>query len=408
MAAGLIMEMPAMRSVLGWFNVLLIALLCMALTPLAQAEPFKPTDDAMVLETLPRRDNDALNARIASLRMQLNAAPADFKLASELAEQHLSRFRRDSDPRDLGQAEAAIAPWLRTDNPPTLALILRASVQQSNHQFDAALANLNLAMSKTPGNPQALLMRASILQVQGHYAAAKESCGALIFQDTVFAGICLANVLAVSGQPDQAMALLQRMLTQAPPEQGIKAWAAASLAEAAASMGQDAQAEAALRSGLAANPRDAYLKTAMADFLLAQRRPREVLPLLADDIRNDNLLLRLAMAEQQLGSADAKAHIDDLQARFAAAAARGDRVHLREEAMFRLILLNQPEAALQLAQANWQVQKELADCRILLASAVAAHHPRAARAALEWLKTAGLRAPSLLVLEQQAQLQAGR
>lgn len=374
----------------------------------AQAEPFKPVDDAMVLETLPRRDNDVLNARIASLRLQLNAAPADFKLASELAEQHLSRFRRDSDPRDLGQAEAAIAPWLHADNPPALALILRASVQQSNHQFDAALANLNLAMSKTPGNPQALLMRASILQVQGNYAAAKESCGALIFQDTVFAGICLANVLAVSGQPDQATALLQRMFMQAPAEQGINAWAAASLAEAAASIGQDAQAEAALRSGLAANPRDAYLKTAMADFLLAQQRPREVLPLLADDIRNDNLLLRLAMAEQQLGSADARSHIDDLQARFAAAAARGDRVHLREEAMFRLILLNQPEAALQLAQANWQVQKELADCRILLATAVAAHQPRAALPALEWLKTARLRAPSLLALEQRAQLPAGR
>ncbi|WP_211452664.1 tetratricopeptide repeat protein [Collimonas antrihumi] len=384
------------------------ALAAMLLAPLARAEPFKPVDDAMVLEMLPRRDNDALNARIAWLRGQLNAAPGDFKLASKLSEQHLSRFRRDSDPRDLGQAEAVIAPWLNTAEPPALALILRASVQQSNHQFEAALSNLDRAMNKAPGNPQALLMRASILQVQGRYAQARESCGALIFQDAVFAGICLANVMAVSGQPDQAMALLQRFIAQAPVEQGIQAWAAVSLAEAAASIGQDGQAETALRLGLAANPRDAYLKTAMADFLLEHHRPREVLPLLADDIRNDNLLLRLAMAEQQLASPDAKSHIEDLQARFAAAAARGDRVHLREEAMFRLTLLNQPEAALQLAQANWIVQKELADCRILLATAAAAHQPGAAKPALDWLTAARLRAPSLLTLAQRVQQLAAR
>lgn len=393
-----------MRSVF----ILAVALSTTLLTSLARAEPFRPTDDAMVLETLPRRDNDALNTRIAELRGQFNAAPGDFKLASELAERHLSRFRRDSDPRDLGQAEAVIAPWLKTAEPPALALILRASVQQSNHQFEAALSNLDRAMNKMPGNPQALLMRASILLVQGRYAQARESCSALIFQDAVFAGICLANVMAVSGQPDQATALLQRFITQAPVEQGIQAWAAVSLAEAAASIGQDGQAEAALRLGLTGNPRDAYLKTAMADFLLEHHRPREVLPLLADDIRNDNLLLRLTLAEQQLASPATKSHIEDLQARFAAAAARGDRVHLREEAMFRLALLNQPEAALQLAQANWKVQKELADCRILLATAVAAHQPDAAKPALDWLTAAHLRAPSLLTLAQRVQQLAAR
>ncbi|BCL75977.1 hypothetical protein JHS3_17130 [Jeongeupia sp. HS-3] len=81
--------------------------------------------------------------------MQLNAAPTDFAIASQLAEQHLKRFRRDSDPCDLGQADAVIARWLNKNDPPATALLLRAS----------------------------------ILQVQGKYAEARQSCGAMLLQN---------------------------------------------------------------------------------------------------------------------------------------------------------------------------------------------------------------------------------
>ncbi|WP_432719569.1 hypothetical protein R0381_000296 [Jeongeupia wiesaeckerbachi] len=378
-------------------------LLCLLGIPSARAEPFRPHADAQVIEILPRRDNDALNAGIARLRLQLNAAPTDFAIAGQLAGLHLKRFRRDGDPRDLGQADALIAPWLNGRDPPATALLLHASVQQSNHRFAAALASLDSAMRKSPGDPQALLMRAGILQVQGKYADARQSCGAMLLQNAALAGVCLANVSAVSGQPEQALALLRRMAAQAGDGDAANAWVMASIGETAASLGLAGQAEDAFRKGLRAHPDDAYLKTAMADFLLEHRRPREVIALLAGDARNDNLLLRLTMAEQQLGDANTRTHIAELQARFAAAAERGDRVHLREEAMFRLVLLNQAEAALQLAKANWAVQKEVADCRILLAAALAARQPAAARPALEWLATARLRAPALLALQHSLQ-----
>ena len=45
--------------------------------------------------------------------------------------------------------------------------------------------------------------------------------------------------------------------------------------------------------------------------------------------------------------------------------ARGERVHLREEARFRLRLLDDAQAALPLAEENWQIQKEPADSRLL-------------------------------------------
>ncbi|KPC50561.1 tetratricopeptide repeat protein [Amantichitinum ursilacus] len=369
---------------------LLCALLCSWPSAAALAEAYIPARDNLVLDIVPARKSNPLDARIARLQGQLAAQPQVFARASELAQAHLERFRRDGDPRDLGQADALITPWLQTRPIAPLALLLRASIRQSNHQFDLALADLDTVMRASPGNTEALLMRASILQVQARYADARESCGGLVMQDAVIAGVCLANVLVVSGQPQQGVALLQRLAPQAPDSHGVSAWVWASLGEAASWRGNTQLAEQALRAGRKVSPDDAYLKTAWADYLLSQHRGAEVQKLLADDTRNDNLLLRLAMAEQQTRDDALAGHIADLNARFAAAAARGDRVHLREEAMFRLYLLKQPEAALKLAQANWQVQKETADARILLASARAARQPAAASPALQWFKQAGL------------------
>ncbi|QCP52686.1 hypothetical protein FAZ95_26425 [Trinickia violacea] len=353
-----------------------------------------------MLETLPPRAHDALNSTIASLQAALAADGHSFDLAAELAKRHLERFRRDQDPRDLGQAEAAIEPWLRQPNPPPRALVLRARVRQSNHLFASALDDLEHSIRAQPDNPDAWLIRASILQVQGHYLEAKQSCGRLILTNTVIAGICLANVASVSGMADQAYLLLQRLAAQIAPKDSLYPWLLVSQAETAVWTGRQTDAEKFFRNALAANPRDAYLRAAWADFLLDQNRPREVLALLAGDIRNDNLLLRLALAEKQAGlNADLARHVDDLGSRFAASAERGDRVHMREEAIFNLKLLNDPEKALNLAEANWQVQKEVADCRILMEAAIAARQPARAAPAMIWLKTARLRTPALMRLE---------
>jgi hypothetical protein len=53
-------------------------------------------------------------------------------------------------------------------------------------------------------------------------------------------------------------------------------------------------------------------------------------------------------------------------------------------------LLAAPAAALELAQENWQVQKEPADVRILLESALAAHNAESIDAVRDWLKASRL------------------
>ena len=78
-----------------------------------------------------------------------------------------------------------------------------------------------------------------------------------------------------------------------------------------------------------------------------------------------------------------------------------DFVHQREESRFDLRLLGQSSEALRLAQANWQVQHEPADLRILLESALAAGDPGAAQPALDFMRSNRLEDVELAKLAQQ-------
>ena len=130
-----------------------------------------------------------------------------------------------------------------------------------------------------------------------------------------------------------------------------------------------------------------------------------MLELTADLTRDDNLLLRHALALKAMrtaasGSALQK-DVADLRARHLASAQRGDRTHLREAARFHLQLLDDAAGALRLAQENWQVQKEPADVRILLESAVATRDPSARSHAIAWMQQTGLIDAQLTAIQKR-------
>jgi hypothetical protein len=108
---------------------------------------------------------------------------------------------------------------------------------------------------------------------------------------------------------------------------------------------------------------------------------------LKDKTRVDALLLRYALALQATQSPDAAVQIGALGARFDAAMLRGDTVHRREQARFELALRKDPAAAVRLAKANWSVQKEPADLRILADCALASGDAEAARLVRDWLRS---------------------
>ena len=352
----------------------------------ALATPYIPHTDAEIIERLPLDKTKSVRAELRSLRQQLIQHPEDAALAANLARRYIEQARASGDPRFLGYAQASLAPWWDQAQIPLDILVLRAVVRQSNHEFDAALKDLSAALQSKPNHVQALLTRAAVLQVRGEFAAAKRDCLALVpLTSALIAYGCVSGVTSLTGQAQASYDLLQRVLERA-ADTSERQWAQGLLAEMAQRRGDRRAAEHHYRAALQGPQTDTYLLAAYADFLLDQGRAPEVIALLADHTRVDGLLLRLALAERAVGAPQFGSHKDGLRARYAAAQARGDVLHRREQARFELALENNPAAALNLAQANWTIQREPADARILLEAAIAAGSPRAARPVKEWIK----------------------
>jgi Tfp pilus assembly protein PilF len=358
-----------------------------ALSGFAFAKPYTPADDGVVLERLPEKLDPSL-AELRRMRAALNANPADIDNAVRVARRSISAARETGDPRFLGQAQAALAPWWNLADPPAQALLLRATVNQSLHDFPGALADLDRLLAVRHADGQALLTRATILTVQGRYADAQRDCAKLLRQASgLVTTACLASASSLNGDATGAYRGLTQALARPGDSPDVRVWALTLAAEIAQRRGDAAAAEAHFRDALALDSRDAYLQGAYADFLLDRRRPGEVVAMLAASTKNDALLLRLALAEQALPARreDFVAHRQDLADRFAAARRRGDALHLREEARFRLEIEGDVTAALALAVANWKVQHEPADLRILAAAARAGNDAAALKMVTEWV-----------------------
>ncbi len=372
------------------------------------AAPFVPDKENEVVDQLP--GNAGKIAAAASVRESRRAQTAlkqnknNLNLALHIAQLNIRRARTESDPRYLGQAEAALAPWLSESRPPITVLVLRANIRQSLHQFAPARADLEQVVAQEPGNAQAWLTLATVAQVTGDIVTARASCGKLatLIAPPVHAA-CVAAIDGNSRQAKEAAASIARSLQLFPGiNRDTRAWIVTLQAELAERTGQNLTAEKFYREALVFDKRDTYTTAAYADFLLDQNRALEVLRLIPAETDTDILLLRRSIAATSLKRIDALAMADKLAARYDAARARGDQLHLREEARFLLHVRRQPLEALTLARKNWQVQKEPADLRILLESANAAKQRAEAQIALAWLNDTKLEGRTLARLAAEA------
>lgn len=369
----------------------LLPLLAVACVSVAMAKPYVPLDDTVVLERLPQQ-RDAAVVDLTRLRQALAARPRDVNLATEYARRAIAASRSSGDPRFLGQAQGALASWWNDPEVPVAIAVLRATIRQSLHEFPAALDDLDRVLVRVPRDGQARLTRATIRTVVGQYRDAEADCAALSALAAPIVSItCRASIASVDGRAATAYAELAAAMgaeTRAPAS--IRNWTHTLAAEIAGRLGDATAAEAHFRAAVAADPQDAYARGAYADFLLERQRPREAAALVDGDLANDALLLRLALAEAcfpERSPAEQSAyatHVGMLRDRFAASRARGDVVHRREEARFVLHLEQDAARALVLARANWQVQREPADLRILAEAAVATRDAGALATVRAW------------------------
>ena len=308
-----------------------------------------------------------------------------------LAQFYISQARATGDLRFLGYAEAVLSHW-RSQSPPDPAiLVLQATILQSRHSFEAALAELDEALRARPDDAQAWLTRATVLRVLGRYSEAGDACAQFArWADAGVSLICEQSIQGLTGHLEAAYATLAAQSTQGMLD-AERAWRGSELGEMAVRLGHDADAERWFRDALAHSPNDFYVRAALADLLLRQRRSGEVLVLLKGQESIEPLLLRLAIAQKQQGNQELARSTELLQAAFAAEAERGEPVHRREQARFLLEVQNRPQQALTVALANWAVQREPDDALVLVNAARAAGAPQRAAPALEFARTQGLR-----------------
>lgn len=385
----------------AWRFTLMVAALVL-LSGEGWAKPYVPESDGVVLEHLPEKGDPSL-AQLKRMRMALMMSPRNLNIAVPVARRAIAAGRRLGDPRFFGQAQAALAPWWSAANVPPVALLLRATLKQSQHDFEGSLADLDRLLAAEPALAQARLTRATVLGVRGRYADARRDCQQLNghVAPVVVAG-CEATPASLSGNAAGAYGALVQVLAQGDGDPDVREWALTLAAEIAARRGDFTAAERHFQDALALDPDDAYLQGAYADFLLDRARPRELLPLLQNATRNDALLLRLVLAEQRLPEAreSFSAHRQELAARFDAARRRGDSMHRREEARFRLAVEHDAQAALILARDNWAVQREPSDLRILIEAARAAGNANALKLAYDWVDATHLEDVAIAALLQ--------
>jgi predicted Zn-dependent protease len=195
----------------------------------------------------------------------------------------------------------------------------------------------------------------------------------------------------MKGHSEQARARINAALASTrEPTPAIAAWANSTLAEIAVMRGDRADAEQILRAMLRDDANDSYALALLADVLLASGRAADAATLLHGHDIVDNLLVRHAIAAHQAQAPEAFELRAQMQARMAAAAERHDRIHAREEAMYVLAVDGDAPRAATIALENWQVQKELADARLLMACGQAAGDRTAITTVTEWMTAHGI------------------
>ena len=361
-----------------------IALLLAAST--AAAAPYLPKEDSTVLERLPGRRSDPAMAELRRLRTALAAAPNDDAAATRLAQRYFDLANAEGDPRYVGYAEAALRPW-RGEDASAEVLFTRGLLKQYRHDFAGGMRDFAAAIDREPGHIGAHAWRAAIFMVQADYPAAARECAELaeLASELMSTG-CHAYLDATTGKTLAAYRSLAAALARRPDAGAeTRLWTLTRLAEMAWRLGDTALAQRHFDEALKLGVTDNFLLAAYADFLLEQGRPKEVVALLRDWVRSDTLLLRLAIAERRLALPGAPPHAQALADRFAAAALRGERLHMGEEARFLLDLKGDARAALAVGLENWKEQREPRDALVVLEAAAAAKDAKSAAPVLRWL-----------------------
>ena len=331
---------------------------------LASATEFKPdaTQQLMLAKALP------ITAQMQQLEQTLQRVPDD-TARLQLAQLYLQGARRPGFADWFHQAEQLLNAVSDDGRQSQLFLLLRADIQQQQHQFTAALHTLDLVFNHEPQHIQASLMAARVHLAMQQLDAAQQACGRLWQQDLFLFSVCSYEVAGRRGGWQQSYAALKQLWQQqqALPRE-LDNWLRGILAEQAEQLGLVATAQQWLAPILTQAPTSLWLKWADLSMELGQAQLvyQQISALEQNQAVSDSLLLRLTRAEQQL--ALSPMFSAQLAQRMQVRLARGDTDHAADLVQYFLYITPDAKSALYWAEINYQTAKEPDDQRLLALS----------------------------------------
>ncbi|MCL7942554.1 tetratricopeptide repeat protein [Marinobacter sp. ATCH36] len=333
-------------------------------------------------------DDNRIFIELPEPALSAPALPDSPEKLADIIQSQIVQSRNTGDPRFLGYAEGLFQQW---PGEMTARLqVLRATMKQSLHQFDAARQDLDtvIADSDDPQQRnQARLLLANLELVQGNYKQAREHCTRL--QETypgLVSASCVAQVKARTGNaPDAYNTLREQVRSANTRDVTGRLWAEGTLGDIAAQLGKDETTDHWV-AVLGVTPDDLYTRSQLADWHLEHGNKARVLELTEGYESVDSLAVIRAIALKRSGAPQADTLISDLRERFAEARWRGTLLHQRDVARFQLDIEENPADALENAVNNWSDQREPLDTRLVLRASSAAGDQQQQQEIREWLE----------------------
>jgi tetratricopeptide (TPR) repeat protein len=357
--------------------LILISLLLVSNT--AVAEPYLPQDKNLVLVKLPETlTSNRIEMLVSKLRQRTVNEEQDETLLAELIDAYITQAKLTGDMRYISYAQDRLNKWLQQVPGSEKARLSSAYILQYNHNFEQAIIELESLLKDYPENIGAWSLLSDIQLLTGDHDAAKASCRQLStsssLADTM---VCQSNIMTRTGSLDRAYKVLSALLSVSntmPLQQQI--WLNTSLAEI--KIQQDdyklsaIHIEYAMKLARDNNVYDSYLTRLYIDYLVHDKRYDKALVLAQNNNNDISLMIRAAVIAKKIGDDKLfNRNKEALVQLFETEQRRGQSRHIREQALFTLLILDDPVSALELARHNWMLQKEPEDARILMKSALA-------------------------------------
>ncbi len=345
--------------------------------------PTIPTSDNEILLVL---DKSSPRSQFEKIKLQLQRNKQSTTALIKILHNTITLGKLNAEPRYIGLVTSYVDSYLKLQPNNTQFKILKATLLQHDHQFNKAITLLNNVISNSPTATNARLLRASVLQVQAQYDAARQDCYSLLGVTSHLVTLaCIAQIDGLTKNTLQNYETLNTIVNQSSQNPIAElSWSYDILAQLALQLGKNNQAQQHLIAGLKLAPNNIPLLNQYADLLISQKQFKTVLELLKSKNNDFTVLLRLTIAEKN--SSSNTNYKQQFLSRLDKMQATRDTTHQREIAAFYLFVTHDKTKALISAKQNWMVQKELYDAQLLLLCAISNKDKNSAKPVLDWYK----------------------